>query len=463
MLDNRELKKLLVVILGIVVLLGVFVGVRSCTKADNNDVIQEDVNKPSDENNDINVEYEDEDKDEEKENTSNNYGGSTNTTVKDEVVTPSVEQVVQKEPVVTMKENYVVDVNSKFDVPTVTVDDNGEKVTTEISYEFLPLDSLSYVRVLKLDTSMLGTYRVTYKISNEYKTIVKVVYVEIVDNELPVIEANKKLFEPNGNELIETDIPVLDGSYVNGDFDAVYFSFTDNDKIAYAEYYKAIKEIVNGEETIEKEAMENVTEIDLGREFLLYEDGEYHIRVVDRSGNTTEFVVTIDKTPAVLEDKSINQDGDVTVTLTFDEKVSEVEGWTLSEDKKVLTKVYTANVDEIVTVKDLAGNVILVPVNVQKVIDVRQGTAQIRNEQNVNSENGNDINIYIDAPNGGELSYSTPNDPTNGGPVSAPGVDGNFASDRIFDGYGDYEFKFTDADGKVSTFKFTISDLPIGG
>ena len=45
MLDNRELKKLLIVVLGIVVLLGVFVGVRSCTKAENNDVIQEDVNK----------------------------------------------------------------------------------------------------------------------------------------------------------------------------------------------------------------------------------------------------------------------------------------------------------------------------------------------------------------------------------------------------------------------------------
>lgn len=457
MLDNRELKKLLVVILGIVVLLGVFVGVRSCTKADNNDVIQEDVNKPSDENNDINVEYEEEDKDEEKEETSNNYGGSTNTTVKDEVVTPSVEQVVQKEPVVTMKENYVVDVNSKFDVPTVTVDDNGEKVTTEISYEFLPLDSLSYVRVLKLDTSVLGTYRVTYKISNEYKTIVKVVYVEIVDNELPTVTANKVVYETVNNVIEETAIPVLDGSYVN---DNVYFTFSDNDKIAYAEYYKALKEIINGVETIEKEAMENVTEINLEDEFFLYEDGEYHIRVVDRSGNTTEFVVTIDKTPAVLEDKSINQDGDVTVTLTFDEKVGEVEGWTLSEDKKALTKVYTTDADEVVIVKDLAGNEINVPVEFAKVIDVRQGTAFIRDEQNVNSVDGTDITMQI-VSMGGELAVETPN---GIGPIFVnPGTHVIDFVNEVYDGVGDYNFKLTETSGKVSTFKFTISNLPIGG
>lgn len=452
MLDNRELKKLLIVVLGIVVLLGVFVGVRSCTKAENNDVIQEDVNKPSEDKTDIDVESED--KDDEDDNTSNYYEGSSNTTV----VQPEVEQVVQKEPVVTMKDNYVVNVNNKFEVPNVSVDDNGEKVTTEVSYEFLSFDSLSYVTVLGIDTSKLGTYKVTYKISNQYKTITKVVYVEIVDNELPTVTANKVVYEDVGGEIVETAIPVLENSYVN---DNVYFAFNDNDKIAYAEYYKAIKEIVNGEETIEKEAMENVTEIALDEPFFLIEDGEYHIRVVDRSGNTTEFVVTIDKTPAVLEDKSVNQDGDVTVTLTFDEKMSEVEGWILSEDKKVLTKVYTSNVNEVVTVKDLAGNVIQVPINVVKVIDVRQGTAYIRNEQNVNSDEGKDISIVINVDSEGELKYTTPAASFNG-IVYSPGVSGNFYNDHIFDGYGDYEFEFTDINGKVSKFKFTISNLPTG-
>ena len=46
----------------------------------------------------------------------------------------------------------------------------------------------------------------------------------------------------------------------------------------------------------------------------------------------------------------------VTVTITSNEEIQEVEGWTLSSDKKVLTKEYTENTKEIITVKDLAGN-----------------------------------------------------------------------------------------------------------
>ncbi len=46
----------------------------------------------------------------------------------------------------------------------------------------------------------------------------------------------------------------------------------------------------------------------------------------------------------------------VKVTITSNEEVQELEGWTLSTNKKILTKEYTENTKEIVTVKDLAGN-----------------------------------------------------------------------------------------------------------
>ena len=46
----------------------------------------------------------------------------------------------------------------------------------------------------------------------------------------------------------------------------------------------------------------------------------------------------------------------VTVTITSNEEIQEVEGWTLSSDKKVLTKEYTENTKETITIKDLAGN-----------------------------------------------------------------------------------------------------------
>ena len=46
----------------------------------------------------------------------------------------------------------------------------------------------------------------------------------------------------------------------------------------------------------------------------------------------------------------------VKVTITADERMQNVEGWTLSEDKKELTREYTGNVNEEIKILDLAGN-----------------------------------------------------------------------------------------------------------
>ena len=46
----------------------------------------------------------------------------------------------------------------------------------------------------------------------------------------------------------------------------------------------------------------------------------------------------------------------VTVTITSNEEIQGVQGWTLSSDKKTLTKEYTENTTETITIKDLAGN-----------------------------------------------------------------------------------------------------------
>lgn len=48
--------------------------------------------------------------------------------------------------------------------------------------------------------------------------------------------------------------------------------------------------------------------------------------------------------------------GVVTVTITASEQIQPLTGWTLSADKKTLTKQYTKNTTETVTIVDLAGN-----------------------------------------------------------------------------------------------------------
>lgn len=69
----------------------------------------------------------------------------------------------------------------------------------------------------------------------------------------------------------------------------------------------------------------------------------------------------IDKDAPVVERKEDikNSDGSITVTLVVNEQIQNTEdlaGWTLANDKVTLTKTFTANTNETVLVKDLAGN-----------------------------------------------------------------------------------------------------------
>ena len=66
----------------------------------------------------------------------------------------------------------------------------------------------------------------------------------------------------------------------------------------------------------------------------------------------------------------------VKVTITSNEQIQEVEGWTLSSDKKTLTKEYTENTKETITIKDLVGNETQVNIeitNIDKTPDITVG------------------------------------------------------------------------------------------
>lgn len=66
---------------------------------------------------------------------------------------------------------------------------------------------------------------------------------------------------------------------------------------------------------------------------------------------------TTDKTkPTASVKYTKDTKGVVTVTITASEPIQAVTGWTLSADKKTLTKQYTKNTTETITIVDLAGN-----------------------------------------------------------------------------------------------------------
>ena len=85
------------------------------------------------------------------------------------------------------------------------------------------------------------------------------------------------------------------------------------------------------------------------------------ITLEDKYGNKTEIKLPIgvDNTAPELEVQYSTKNPtkeNVTVTITANEEIQEVEGWTLSADKRTLTKEYAENTTETVIVKDLAGN-----------------------------------------------------------------------------------------------------------
>ena len=101
-----------------------------------------------------------------------------------------------------------------------------------------------------------------------------------------------------------------------------------------------------------KEYSENTSEIE-------------NLTIKDIAGNETQLevqpITNIDRQPAIVEvSYSIKEltNQNVIVTIKANEEIQEIEGWTISANKKELTKQYTQNTNETekLTIKDIAGN-----------------------------------------------------------------------------------------------------------
>lgn len=121
---------------------------------------------------------------------------------------------------------------------------------------------------------------------------------------------------------------------------------------------------------------------------------------------TSEFLIietNLDRTPPKLNvtySKTDITNGNVVVTIKSNEKIKNVEGWTISEDKETLTKIYESNKTEDIEIFDLAGNKSVANIklnNIDKVIPIIECT-EIKNSNSnyplyANSEK--EINLTI--------------------------------------------------------------------
>ena len=103
-------------------------------------------------------------------------------------------------------------------------------------------------------------------------------------------------------------------------------------------------------------------------------DGKYTVEATDKGGNKKAVEATIDhtkpgKVSTSYSPKEEITEGPVTVTIRVNEQILPIEGWTLSEDKKAISKSFDKNINGNVVISDLAGNTDKIYYSIENIAD----------------------------------------------------------------------------------------------
>lgn len=438
MLNKNDKKGIFAVILVLIAILVVFSITRSCEHNEREPIANiEDT--PI-----INEQIEEEVIEEEgKEDPGQSEDVSISNPIYNEIVEEEKEE--NKYPVINIEQDYyTVSYGSDFTIPQIeALDDTGNSLKISITYSFKSLDDSEFIPTLEFSTRKLGIYKITYYVENvNHYVSTKDIYVEILDDISPSAEGI--ITKYNEVEDAMEFLPVINGSVINTSID---ISFSDNDIVSYVEYYNAsIDNTITGD-TLEQEAMPTVTEVDPTSILTLTDEGEYHIRIYDRSGNVSEYVVTIDLTlPTIeVEYEQVSEDL-VLVTITSDEEMNEIDGFILSSDKKVLTKVYNLSILEDLTLEDLAGNKVLIHLEYEGLkVDVTQNDISTAN-RTLNRNDG-DIKLILTGQGNIEVTYTVDD-----------GLVNTYTSGDVLTQDGYYKF-LINHDGYETILELSISSM----
>ena len=101
-----------------------------------------------------------------------------------------------------------------------------------------------------------------------------------------------------------------------------------------------------------------------------YSNQNESIIIEDLVGNKKNLEIVVDNidnsilVSKVKYKKESYSTNNILVIIVFNEEVQEIEGWNLSKDKKQLTKVFSISTNEEIEVKDNAGNIKKIEINV---------------------------------------------------------------------------------------------------
>lgn len=288
-------------------------------------------------------------------------------------------------PMITVRDQnrYQMEVDTPYVEKGYSAWDEVDKDVTslvKIKYQFQALGTGTWRFVDELDTSKLGTYKIIYiaydKAGNSSEGSRVVQIVEVKDTTPP---------EPTTVEILTLNAFHGNTEYANnGKEIRVFLTFKEEllskRNSTWGTHFGTFN--VNNESVplrMHKYDEENKEYIYLAtykiEENAVMEEGVLNWSVEifgDLSNNTIDPITKTINARAgrtkIIYDNTVPGDvstsysittptnGEVTVTIKLNEQIVPVEGWTLSEDKKSISKSFSENVKGNVTVYDLAGN-----------------------------------------------------------------------------------------------------------
>lgn len=312
-----------------------------------------------------------------------------------------------------VRDNDVIRINlndTTFQLPEVTVTDNYD-------------EEIEVIKTGEVNVAEEGEYKITYTATDKAGNTATATLIVIVDNQAPVINGvtdgqkiyvklnNEEFTMPAviANDAVDGEVAVtIEGKEnidvtTEGEYEVVYSAEDTLGNVSTATVTVVVdgtapKADVNYSTTIltKEDVVVTIISDELIQElegWKLSEDGksmkkvysanveDEKLIVKDLAGNETQThikIENIDNKVTATPSYSITEPtkNPVTATITSDEVLQPVEGWTLAGNKKSMTKVYTDNKIEDVVVKDSLGNETTVTIDIRN-IDKIAPTAEV--------------------------------------------------------------------------------------
>lgn len=208
----------------------------------------------------------------------------------------------------------------------------------------------------------------TYKVSTLEKT----------NSDVTVrISSNTKLIVPNGwtsysngygiykvysSNTVET-VEITDE---NGNSDSITVNIDQIDKtapectVSYNTHDDYVEAVITSNEELKEKSGWNLSDDGLKLSKIYYHNTSENATVYDLAGNTVSVPISITGIEegefSVEVNYQVASDGKVTVKITSTEALKSIDGWTLSNDEKTLSKTYNGDVSENLTIYTKSNN-----------------------------------------------------------------------------------------------------------